>query len=265
MTTLIKIIATSALFGLTMFSCNFSVNTNPRSLDGKGEVITKTHALQDDFSKIFVENGWNIVLIQKKQSPKLVVTANKNLHGVLEFAVQNNSLHIFSDKNIDEADAKTIKIYYNQDLLEIKASSGTAVFSNEKINQEQVTLSISSGAEMELKYKVNTMKIEASSGADIETEVQADKIFVNTSSGSEVNLSGKTTNLSLNASSGSEINAKSLISKTASADASSAAEITLNVTDDFTGNASSASHIYFHGNPEKVNIETGSAGDISQK
>ncbi len=242
MTTLLKIIVTSIL-SLLLFSCNSNFSfTN--ELNGKGAVTTKEHALQP-FNQVNVSNSWDVELI-KGEEPKMIVEANENLHENMEFSVKNDVLDISSKRNIGNAEAKNIKVYYVGNLLKIGAHSGSDVTSNEIFKQNKMDIDASSGAEISLIIDVQTTLAEASSGAEIE-------------------LSGTSENFEVRGSSGAEIDAENLKTLSAKADASSGAEIDLNVTEDITAEASSGGDIEYSGNPKTTNIKNSISGDIRRK
>lgn len=240
MTSLIKIIVTSIL-SLFLFSCNLNFTNQ---LDGKGEVTTVEHELKS-FNQVDVSNSWNVILI-KSNAPKLVVTANENLHEVLEFAVKNNLLTITSKQNIGSADAKKIKVFYTGTLQKVAAHSGSSITSDEFFEQEDI-------------------KIDASSGSEISVHIETKIAEANASSGAEIKLTGATQQFTSKASSGSEIDAKTLKSQTATADASSGAEITLAVSKKFTGEASSGGEVNYFGNPESVSVNNSVSGEVNKR
>lgn len=237
MTSLLKITVT-ALASLLLFSCGFDC------ISGQGEVTTKEHPLED-FDQISVMEGWDAVLVKGNEN-KLVVTANENLHGLLEFSIQENALEIGLNKNcIMDADANTVEIHYTSDLQRVAASSGAEVTSQETLKQDKIAVDASSGADIELRLEAGSASAEASSGANIE-------------------LGGTTGNFTARASSGSEIEAKNLESQTATADASSGSEISLTAKKSFTGEASSGGDVDYYGNPESINVNDSSGGNVNK-
>lgn len=237
MTTVLKLIVTT-LASLLLFSCSFDC------VRGEGKVSTQEHAL-DAFDQVVVTEGWDAILI-KGDTPKLVVTANENLHEILEFSVEEGRLKIGTTKNcIMDSDANTIKIHYQGPLQEISASSGAEITSEEIIKQTEIVVGASSGADLELRLDAGSITADASSGANIELE-------------------GISKNFNANASSGSEIEAKDLESQTASGNASSGAEISLTVKKSFKANASSGGDINYYGNPENIDIKDSSGGNVDK-
>ncbi len=237
MTSLLKVSLT-ALVSLLFFSCGYNC------IRGEGDVTTKEHPLEN-FTQVSVIEGWDAILIKGNEN-KLQVTANKNLHELLEFNIQEGALTIGLKQNcIMDADDKTLKIHYTEDLQKISASSGAEISANAILTQDKISIDASSGGEIELQLDAGVATAEASSGATIE-------------------LSGKAGNFTARASSGSEIEAKDLESQTASADASSGAEISLTAKKEFLGEASSGGDVDYYGNPETISVNDSSGGNVNK-
>ncbi|MDR6300874.1 head GIN domain-containing protein [Mesonia maritima] len=240
LTTLTKIIVTTALSFLA-FSCNVSFN----GTEGKGAVTSKNIPITESFTKISAEKGWDVIL-EKASTAELEIHAHQNLIDIFEYKVEDNTLIISAKNNIGSAERKEIIVHYTENLQRIKASSGTELTSREMIEQENIELKASSGAEVSLELKTASAEIEASSGA-------------------EINLQGTVINCKANVSSGAEIEAKKLRTKTANLKASSGGDLEMSVEKEITASSSSGGSIDYYGNPEQKNIkESTSGGDISQ-
>ena len=88
---------------------------------------------------------------------------------------------------------------------------------------------------------------------------------IKTSSGALVKTENtlETNTIELDSSSGSSIDADELTCIEAYANASSGANINVNVSDKLTASASSGGDIDFEGNPKNVNKDTSSGGSVS--
>jgi hypothetical protein len=171
-----------------------------------------------------------------------VVEADENLMEFIETNVEGGKLRIRSIQNIGRAKAKKVHVTYVS-LTSIEASSGADVIGNSVIKSESLNL-------------------DSSSGADLELEILSKEVFAETSSGSDMKLSGKATTLRAKASSGSDLNAKELEVATCNADASSGADIKVNVKDRLTAEASSGGDINYYGDPTAVSNNSGSSGGV---
>lgn len=224
-------------------SCNINIDYLDK-IEGEGEVITE-QILLDSFTHVELKKGWKIIL-EPASSNYMVVEANENLFEVFEYENKNGKLILRASKQISNADAKQITLYFTEKLESLKVSSGTEVTSPERLNFENLDLDLSSGGEVTLDLELNTLNIETSSGSAAHLVLNLDDLFVDSSSGayadldvnaisvnvesssgSEVNLKGTTSELDVQSSSGSNVDAERLMSDNVASKASSGAYVTV--------------------------------------
>ncbi|PZD79473.1 head GIN domain-containing protein [Mesonia sp. K7] len=231
-----------SLISLTLTSCNFE---NFTGVEGKGEVVKKEIVLSENFHKVDVERGWNVLLVKSSEN-KVTVEANENLIELIQTNITENELEVTSEKNIGQADKKMVTIYYTQDLTEIEASAGSMLNSQDVLKANSLEISCSSGALVELKVENQTTNVETSSGANF-------------------TVTGNTKTLSVDASSGSSFDAQQLKAENVTAEASSGASVNVYASKQITAEASSGGNIDYWGNPENKNIEDSVSGSVSEK
>lgn len=222
----------------TLSSCNFDLNLG--QVDGNGNVVTEEREVAD-FTKVKGSAGIDVYLTEGTEN-KVTVEADENLMDIIETQVEGGKLRIRANQNIGRAKAKKVHVTYVS-LSSIEASSGADVIGNSVIKSESLNL-------------------DASSGADLELEIISSEVYAETSSGSDMKLSGKATTLRAKASSGSDLDAKELLVATCNADASSGADIKVNVKDRLTAEASSGGDVHYYGDPAAVTNESNSTGGI---
>jgi hypothetical protein len=229
------------LFIAALFtSC--SINMLNR-VNGNRNVVVKERKLQDNFSGIIVSTGID-VFISQENTHSITVKADENLHDIIITEVQNGILKIYSDKNIWRAKAK--KVYVTlENLALLKATSGSDVRS-------------------ETIIKTNEISVTATSGADINIEVEVENLETNTTSGADLIISGTAINHASNATSGSAIDAYNLKSDNVIVKATSGADIRTYASKKIEARATSGGAIAFKGNPAVVNKKTTSGGSISK-
>ncbi len=210
----------------SLSACNFNKHFNTEN--GNGNVVTEERSVGADFN----EGSEN----------KIVVEADENLQNIIETHISNGKLTIRSSKNIGRSSAKKVHVTYVS-LTSIEASSGADVIGNSVIRSENLSLS-------------------ASSGADLEVEVFTKNLNAKTSSGADLIVTGKASTLDASASSGSELNAKKLQVITCSAKASSGADIIVNVKEKLNAKASSGGDVKYYGDPVSVTKKDGHSGSI---
>ncbi len=236
MTTLAKILVTLCLSALCC-SCNMVFD----GIRGEGEVIRKEKSIAENFDTIKSSRGIDVVLT-KNDDKKVIIEANENLHDHIEIYVEAETLYITADKNIYQADEKTVYVSYNK-INKIAATSGAEVTSQEPVVQKDITISATSGANIKLRVKAETLTSSVTSGAVMD-------------------LSGKVTNHKASATSGANISADELLSLITEAKATSGAHIKIHAKDQFTGKATSGADVVYYGNPETVSESDNSGGNV---
>ncbi|KAA1244257.1 head GIN domain-containing protein [Aquimarina sp. RZ0] len=236
MTTLAKIIITLCLSALCC-SCNLVFD----GIKGEGEVIRKEKTISKNFTTIKSSRGLDVVLT-KSEDRKVIIEANENLHQYIEVYVEKEVLYITSDKNIYRADEKTVYVSYDK-LSKISATSGSEITSQEPLVQKDLS-------------------INATSGADVKLRIKAESLTTSVTSGALMNLSGKVKNHNANATSGADIRANDLLSQVSKASATSGANIKIHAKEEFTGKATSGANVVYYGDPEKVSENDNSGGNV---
>lgn len=225
---------------ITLSSCNFDMTFG--QTDGNGNVVSEERPV-GDFTKVKGSSGIDIYLTEGSEN-KVVVEADENLLDIIETRVENGKLRIRTadHTNIGRAKSKKVHVTYVS-LNSIEASSGSDIIANSVVKSE-------------------SLELDTSSGADLELEILAKEVYAETSSGSDMVLTGKATSLRAKASSGSDLNAKELMVIDCNADASSGADITVNVKDRLDAEASSGGDVHYYGNPAAVSNRGGRTGSI---
>ncbi|KAA3620510.1 MAG: DUF2807 domain-containing protein [Flavobacterium sp.] len=223
---------------VTLSSCNFDITLG--QVDGNGNVVTEVRSVAD-FTKVKGAAGMDVYLTEGTEN-KVTVEADENLLELIETEVEGGKLRIRAIQNIGRAKAKKVHVTY-VNLSSIEASSGADVIGNSVIKSE-------------------TLNLDSSSGADLELEILSSEVFAETSSGSDMKLSGKATTLRAKASSGSDLDARELLVATCNADASSGADIQVNVKDQLTAEASSGGDVHYYGDPAAVTNKGNRSGGV---
>ena len=234
----IKILGAFATI-LLLGSCNFDAIIG--QVHGNGNVETDERMVSESFSEVKGSAGLDVYLTEGSEN-KIIVEADENLLDIIETEINNGRLNITAKQNIGRSKSKKVHVTYKE-LDEIYASSGADIIGNSVIKSEKITL-------------------DASSGSDIDVEIFAKEVIVETSSGADIHVTGKATLLMASSSSGSQINAKELIVINCNADASSGANITVNVKEKLSTEATSGGNIRYYGNPSAVSNDASRSGNV---
>ena len=239
MTTLTKI-TLAIILSIMMTSCQFDLNFN-NGVQGNGNVTTIERTLEDSFHEIEVSRGMDVYLTQS-DTPMLKVQTDENLHNLIITEIENGVLKIYTSENISTAEAKKVMVNVNQ-LKRISSTSGSDVYSTNTIFADDIALSTTSGADLELALEATSTTLSSTSGSDL-------------------NVTGKTVNLKASATSGSDIRASQFQSETCEANATSGADIELHVSKKLTAKANSGGDIRYVGNPELLEKNGVTSGSV---
>ncbi len=234
----IKLIA-AALIGISLTACNFDIQLG--QVSGNGNVVTEDRPVTSDFDAVKGSAGLDVFLTEGDEN-KIVVEADENLMEVIETEITNGELRIGTNKSIRRSKSQKVHVTYVS-LNKVSASSGSDVISNSVIKSENLSL-------------------DSSSGADLEVEIIAKEVYADVSSGADLKVSGRAERLVAEASSGSDLKARDLEVKKCKANASSGADIVVNVREEIEGRASSGGDIRYYGDPTAVSVKDGASGSV---
>jgi hypothetical protein len=225
------------LFALLTASCGLDINIGDGK-QGNGVVTDERREVTEDFTVISVSEGLDVMVTQADEF-KIVVEADENIIDLIGTDIRDGKLKIHTIENIGRG---TKKVHVSLPVVTgLESSSGADLVTTNTIKADRITL-------------------DASSGSDIEVELSADEVEADTSSGADIKISGEANLFYADASSGSGIRAASFEVKTCHADASSGADIDLNVTESLIADASSGADISYSGNPSVQQNKSVSGG-----
>jgi hypothetical protein len=234
---------TLIIVAMLLSSCNANIDWG-KGIDGNGKVTTQTRNVENNFSKIDVSRGLNVI-IEQSNSYSVEVEADQNLQEHITTRVENGTLFITSDENIDEAKARNIRVKLPS-LSAIETSSGSSASSNGILTGTEISVKTSSGSSSELTLEYDTINCKSSSG-------------------STVNLNGKTLRLKTDTSSGSTIEAKRLLANDVESEATSGSSTIVHPLVSLNAKASSGSSINYDSTPKTVIKEESSGGSVSKE
>ncbi len=226
MTTLARI-TIAFILALILSSCGFDINFGDfgPGIKGNGVVVEENREITADFTEISASEGLEVTVTQANNF-EITVEGDENIIDLIGTEIKNGKLRIHAIENIGRA---TKKVHVS--LPKITA------------------LRSSSGANLSTENEINTdnLEIDASSGALVRIDVTAEAIDIDASSGANLDLSGSAQKAYIDGSSGANINAKKLFTTDCNAEASSGANIGINVSESLTADASSGGNISYSG------------------
>lgn len=235
------IIVTS--FALLFSSCRYDINLVNKN-NGSGNIITQTRTENNDFQKIEVSSGIEVV-VEQADVKSITVEADDNLQKFISTKVENGVLVIKSEEGYNST--QTPKVTVKMPVI-----SGLNSSSGSKITSANTLIS-------------PNMNVESSSGSEINIAVEADTISLESGSDSSIKARGKALKLETVSSSGSEIDAERLMANEVISQSNSGSRTIVSPILTLKAVASSGSSINYRGTPKTLEDKTSSGGSINKE
>ena len=229
MTTLVRISIALALV-LFLSSCGFDINIGDfgSGKTGNGTVVEENRAVTADFTEVHASEGIDVYVTQANDF-SISVEADENIVDLIGTEIKNGKLKIHAIENIGRA---TQKVFVSlPEVTGLLSSSGAHLTAQNKITASNLIL-------------------DANSGAHLNAEATADRLEIDASSGANIDISGNALEVYVDGSSGANIRGKNLMTTECRAEASSGANININVSKSLTADATSGGNISYSGDAE---------------
>jgi Putative auto-transporter adhesin, head GIN domain len=236
-------IVIATIMALLFTSCHSNFDFG-NGIDGNGDVRTEKRDVEGSFTRIEASRGLNVEVEQSK-SFFVEVEADDNLLEHISTKVENGTLVITTDENIDECESKTIRVKMPT-ITSLETTSGADI----------------TGQNTFLGANLN---VKSSSGSEIDIEVEFDAVDCETTSGSSITIKGKALSLSSSSSSGSEIAAGDLMVNEITAESTSGSSSIVHPIELLRAKASSGGSIEYNHSPKTITKEESSGGSISKE
>lgn len=234
-------IVIATIMALLFASCHVNIGDG---IDGNGDVTTQKRDVHGDFTKIEASRGLNVE-VQQSNSYSVEVEADENLQEHITTTVENGTLVITSDENIDECDSKTIRVKMPT-IISLETTSGASITGQNTILG-------------------SNLNVKTSSGSEIDVEVEIDAVDCESTSGSSITIKGKALTLTTSSSSGSEIEAKDLMVNDVNSESTSGSSTEVHPIESLKARASSGSSIDYNHSPKTITKEESSGGSVSKE
>lgn len=213
------------------------------SVKGDGNVKEKVREVSE-FHGVRVTSGMVVHLIEGDKQ-KVVVSADANLHELIETKVENGILEIRALANIWHAEEKKV-IVTASNLSEIVGTAGSDIYCDNQLSSGKISIKGSAGSNLHINIKGQNMEVSASSGSNVNLEGTADDLIIRTSSGAN-------------------IKAGDLKAVKCEAKASSGGNLWVTATQELTADASSGGNVFYTGAPVTLNSNTSSGGNVIKR
>ncbi|NML68458.1 DUF4252 domain-containing protein [Chryseobacterium sp. RP-3-3] len=237
---------------------SFTTENNSSYLNGEARNVS-------EFSGINISTGVNVVF--KQESPtnvKVIADADKLQYVITR--VENGVLKVYIDnKGQKNIKFRNLSVNISSPRMDnIKVSSGANFRVVNSITENSMSIDASSGANVKGDFKItNAVDIAVSSGSNIRLGVTAGSVMVKASSGSNAAIEGKANSGIIDISSGALCKADELKLDELEAEATSGANLSVNVSRRLKVRASSGGLVKYKGRPEiEANINKISGGTL---
>jgi hypothetical protein len=236
-------VAIVTLVALLFTSCKYAVNFGD-GIEGNGNITTQTRTVTEDFKKIEVDYGIEVV-VEQSETKSVVVKADENLQQHITTKVENGVLKVSSDHGYNSTETPIVTVQMPI-INGLEATAGSKITSKNTI----VTALIA---------------VKSSSGSEINLLVEADDISLESTSGSSIDVRGKALKLDTSSSSGSDIDAQKLMANQVDSQATSGSSTDVSPIVAMKAKASSGASIDYHKTPKTITKEETSGGSVSEE
>jgi hypothetical protein len=200
------------------------------------------------FSGIKVSGGIDVYLSQSEDYALAVSASEDKYRDNIKTEIQNGVLNISYDGGTSRYNAnRRLRAYISFKTLESLEASGATDF-------------IINGT-----FKANSIRLKLSGACDIKGTVDINNMQLDLSGASTVKIDGRVQNLKIDASGASDVKNYELIVGNCVADLSGASDVKITINKSISAKASGASSLYYKGNPERKDISSSGASNISQR
>ena len=197
-----------------------------------------------DFNEIKIFNGLSVE-IERSENSSIEISGEKtedivvkNVNGKLKVTLKFPELF--------NPDRVNIKIYYKEDILTLDANEGSAIFSDEDIDQVNLTIKTQEGAYIHVPVEVKYLTVKAVTGGSIRVR-------------------GTATNQEVEVTTGGVYEAYDLETEYADVIAASGGNVEVSVSNLLDAKVRFGGNVYYKGDPEKVNSKKVFGGKIKSK
>ncbi len=209
---------------------------------------TETRSLES-FNKIKVATGIEATIIEGSSNEIKISAEGVELDDI-KSSINGGELVVKLKTNFNlwkegKMDVEVI-ISYTQELEGIYVNSGASIYSDGPVSSENLEISSSSGASLDLDVRCG----------DIEASV---------SSGAEIDIKGEASRLDLRFNTGASFRGFDLETQKARVKGGTGGDAKINVTEYIKTNVNTGASLDYKGNPSKKDINKGTGGEVRHR
>jgi len=224
----------------------------------------------EDFTRILIGEDFKVTLV-KGENPLVEITADDNLHEVIQVEVIDNTLVLKSTKNIVSKKQLDIRITYTEGLNLIETKENGQISSINTIDIPELTLKATGSSKLfltiksdmfkfinsdkskaELNVTANTSTIELSDNSKLEALINSTNIKIDLYQRADAKIEGDVDTLNIRADNSTNFIGKNLTSNTCSILAEGSSDVYIQVIEEVTIDATGSSEIFIYENPKII-------------
>ena len=233
---------------ITIFSAflmSFTANAQEK-IKGNGKVTSQTRNTSD-YDAIKIAGSFDVDLIAGKEGT-ITIKGEENLLSAIKVEVEDNSLKIYTQKNIQirPSTGNKIQITIPFDKISSIALAGSGdILSKDVIKNDKFSAKLAGSGKINLAVDSHTFELSLSgSGGAI--------------------VKGSADNFTTKLAGSGNINASDLKSKTAEANVSGSGNSIVNCNQNLVARVAGSGNIKYLGNPEKQDVKVSGSGNITK-
>lgn len=258
------------LLALSMISMT-SFSQKKEKIKGNKNVTTVTKGFEKGFNAIEVSDNLEVTLTKSLQN-SYTLTADENLHDVIQFTVSEGLLKIFTTNNIVKS--KELKITINMNNLETILLKDDSELKIEKtfesntlsidaqnssdfdldLKSKQVIIKMNSGTKGKLKLRADDLAITLSDKANLDADINIDATSVSLNNDAKLRLDGNSDKVSFTIEESSELDAKRLKVSSATVSTKDKSELHIDARKNLSIDAKDKSKVFVYSEP-KIDIK----------
>lgn len=249
-----------SIFSIVTFS------QKKEKIKGDKNVITVTNGFEKVFSAIEISDNLKVTLTRSLQN-SYTLTADKNLHDVIEFTVTEGILKIYTTSNI--VNSKKLDITLSLNNLEYIYLKDDAELKNEKtfetsainidaqnsskfdldLNSKQASIKMKSDARGKLKLRADDLVINMSDKTNLDADINVDANSTSLANNAKLRLDGNADRVSFSTIDSSELDAKRMKVSTAEVTTTKDSEVHIDARKNLSIDARDKSKIFVYSEP----------------
>ena len=240
-------------------------------IKGDKNVTTITNSFEKRFTAIEISDNLKVTLTKSLQN-SYTLTTDKNLHNVIQFAINEGVLRIYTTSNIvkskelnillslynleyiflkDDAELRMDKAY-DSNTITINAQNSSKFDIETKANQATITML--NDAKGKLKLHADQIAITMTDKANLDADINTDDTKASLSSSAKLKLDGNSDKVSFTSIDSSELDAKRLKVSSANVSTKDKSELHIDARRNLSIDARDKSKVFVYSEP-KIDIE----------